>query len=156
MVLEFKVESPWHCGAAHRCLDQPEDLSLYDALSFYVHGPQDVQSLMLSAIVRMGTDSLNFYEYGVTVVPAWIRAKVDLSDLRRVEGHLPQERTIYGSTVSFRGGETPSGWIWVYGEPDLSRISWIGVGLVNGPAPAPGLTRLEVWIDDIRATATLD
>ena len=150
MMLFFTVEAPWHCGAAHRSLGRTEDFSLYDSLSFYVHG--DDVPVVSYAFVRLGADSLNFYECGMRVLPGWNRVGTGFDELRAVESHAAQERTLYGNTVAFRGSETAGGWIWIYGEPALDQVSWIGAGLVLGAGPAPGPTPLEVWLDDFCVT----
>jgi hypothetical protein len=152
MMLSFRAEAAWHCGAAHRWLDNTEDLSLYEALSFYVHGDDIAPSVDLRIFVRLGTDSLNFYEYGTRVLSGWNRPAVGFDELRTVETYTAQERTIYGNTVSVRMGETAGGWIRICGEPDLAEISWIGAGLVLGAGPAPGPTPTEVWLDDLCVT----
>jgi cell surface protein SprA len=153
MVLSLVTEVSWHCGTVHKRLGGVEDLTSYDSLSFYCYGGNRPFEFPHHVFVRLGSDSLNFYEYGIRVMPDWHRIGVDLDDLRAVESHLPKERTMYGHTVSFRGGEIPGGWISIYGDPDLASISWLGAGLVVSYVSPPILTRFEVWLDDIQVTA---
>jgi hypothetical protein len=153
LALSLVTEMSGNCGSAHKRLGGVEDLTPYDSLAFYLHGDDRPFSTPHHIFVRLGSDSLNFYETGVRVLPGWNRISVDLADLRAVESHLPEERTIYGNTVTFRGAETAGGWICIYGEPDLSEISWLGAGLVVHETSPPVPTRFSVWLDDIQVTA---
>ena len=101
--------------------------------------------------VRTGSDSLNFYEYGIRIAPGWKSIEVPFEQMTDAAGLDPDIRTIYGSDVSYRSGTTDTGWIAVYGEPSLSHVTWLGAGVVNTGGAATG-ERIEVWFDDLRLT----
>lgn len=144
--------APGRCGSARRALADIRDCTQYRRLAFYVHGDDSASVEDLSLFVRMGSDSLNFYEYATGIGTGWESVEIPLTELTATEAVEPSVRTIYGTQVFYRSAETDDGWIAIYGEPLLSEVAWIGAGVVNNGGAPTATDRIEVWFDDLRLT----
>jgi hypothetical protein len=151
MAFSLRFLAPGHSGSVCRTLPGVIDLTSYRNLGFYVYGDEAISEEDLHMFVRVGADSLNFYEYGIRVDPGWKSMEVPFEQMTDTGNLDPDTRTIYGSVVIYRSATTETGWIAVYGEPSLSHIAWLGAGAVNTGA-ATTRPRIEVWFNDLRLT----
>jgi hypothetical protein len=129
-----------------------QNYTLYHTLAFYAHGDQFTSSADLRLFVRIGSDSLNFYEYGMEVVPGWQDVRIKLDDLTNLKTRETDSTTLYGRTVAVRTDSLANGWMSVYGDPSVTRISRIGAGVVNAGGAPTSESPIEVWFDDLRLT----
>ena len=129
-----------------------EDYTLYHTLAFYTHGDQFAQQESLYLFVRFGSDSLNFYEYGSRVEVGWDDVHLTLDDITNLKTRDADSTVIYGKPVGIRKTVFDGGWMSVYGNPSITRISRVWTGVVNlGPEPTSE-SGIEVWVDDLRLT----
>jgi hypothetical protein len=152
MALSLNNLAPGRCGSAHRALTGIKDFTPYRRLAFYVHGGDNASLEDLHLFVRVGSDSLNFYEYATGIPAGWKSVEVPLRELRAIESVDPSVRTMYATEVIYRFAETDDGWIAIYGHPSLSEVAWIGAGVVNSGSEPTSSGRIEVWFDDLRLT----
>ncbi|MBP9212218.1 MAG: cell surface protein SprA, partial [Bacteroidetes bacterium] len=134
---------------------KPLDVFSYREMKMFVHGDDhfssDPAKPSVNMFIRFGSDSLNYYEYRAPVLPGWdsrnnvnIRFE-DLTSLKqgrdsataRVTGPVPN------STVGAQYA--------VLGQPTLTRIAFISIGIEN-----PVITATEtavtgqVWMNELR------
>ena len=64
--------APGHEAAARKLLFSEENYTRYGALEFYVHGEQGVEE-GTSFFLRVGADSLNYYEYSLELREGWLQ-----------------------------------------------------------------------------------
>jgi hypothetical protein len=144
-----------NCGSVYKTLPgNAGDYTLYHTLAFYVHGDPNASAEDLSFFLRIGADSINFYEYGMKVTPGWSDVRLKLDEITNLKTSTDTTTvTLYGKPVLRRERTlTEATWIAVYGEPSITRVSRIGAGVVNrGTAPTSD-TAVEVWFDDLRLT----
>ncbi len=154
LVLTVRNLSPGNCGSIYKpTLAQPQDYTLYGRLSFYLHGASGIESESLYFFVRIGKDSLNFYEYGTNIRSGWRTIEVPLADLTNLKTMEPDTVSLYGvDGIPFRKRNVEGGWMAVYGSPNMTAISRIGAGVVNLGEAATSSEAIEIWFDDLRLT----
>lgn len=142
-----------HSGSAYRDIPgQGSDYTMYQTLAFYVHGDEQSEAEDLHMFVRIGTDSINFYEYATSVRYGWKNVAVPLETITNLKTAEASRDSIYGKEVDFRRVDRPDGWIAVYGAPSLTRVSRVSAGVVNSGESPTTSGGLEVWFDDLRLT----
>jgi hypothetical protein len=153
LVYSLRNLGPGNAGSIYKSLPTGAgSYTLYHSLAFYVHGDQRAESEDLYLFVRLGSDSVNFYEYGTKVEPGWRDVRVKLDEITNLKTQDADSTVIYGRTVAVRSKATEAGWMAVYGNPSITMVSRIGSGVVNlGTWPTSDQT-IEVWFDDLRLT----
>jgi len=148
LALKYTNLKPLHQGSAYRFLYNPEDYTNYRQLKMYVHGPED--SANVEFFLRLGSDSNNFYEYRARVLPGWEGNEViiDFKKLTAVKAYALNSRPP-GSGEPI---DTTAGHYRVRGNPTLSKVKWLSIGVVNsdslGFEPVTG----EIWVDELKVT----
>jgi len=145
-----------HTASARRVFYSDQDYTGYQSVELYVHGASDVED-GTQFFVRLGADSLNYYEYRFNVRPGWWqktggstnRLEIPFTvftDLKLDEFAGVDTVSVVGSTSGIDSETiTRVGW------PSLSRVKRITVGVRNGNDDSIS-SRIsgEVWLDDIR------
>ena len=146
LVLKYANLKPLHQGSAYRFLYNPEDYTNYRYLKMFVHGPEDPDSVEF--FLRLGRDSTNFYEYHTRVLPGWEGNEVviDFEEITALKAYALNNREP-GSSEPI---DTTAGHYRVRGNPTLSRVQWLSVGVINADSfefePVSG----EIWVDELR------
>lgn len=153
LVFNIRGLASGNSGSVYKNLTgSAQNYTLYHTLAFYVRGDQYTSSEALHMFVRIGSDSLNFYEYGVEIVPGWQDVRVKMDQLTNLKTSEIDSTMLYGRQVAVRREGLSNGWMAVYGDPSVTRISRIGAGVVNlGGAPTSE-SAIEVWFDDLKLT----
>ncbi len=142
---------------------RPLDFFNYRELRMFVHGQEidkgtfkrfssDPINPDAEMIVRFGADSMNYYEYRAPVLPGWHEANnvsIKFSDLTS----LKQGRDSANQIVSYPVKDGPTGSRYVVkGNPTLTKVLFIAVGVQN--VQSKGVIQLngEVWINELRLT----
>ncbi|MFZ1948268.1 MAG: hypothetical protein WAW06_12030, partial [bacterium] len=153
LVFSMRNLDAGHSGSVYKTLPASyNDYTLYHTLSFYVHGDQRAASEDLYLFVRLGSDSINFYECGTKVQPGWQDIKIKFDQITNLKSAEAESTVIYGKQVALRGDTTEAGWAAVYGDPSITRVSRIGAGVVNSGSARTSDEAIEVWFDDLRLT----
>ncbi|MGQ9602831.1 MAG: hypothetical protein ACUVUU_01305 [bacterium] len=154
LVLTVKNLSPGNCGSIYKPTSaQPQDYTLYRKLSFYLHSTPEVESESLYFFVRVGKDSVNFYEFGTKIRSGWREVEVPIADLTNLKTMQADTVSLYGvHGVLFRKRLLEDGWMAVYGSPSITAISRIGAGIVNLGGIPTASDAIEIWFDDLRLT----
>ncbi len=121
-----------HEAVARQTFYSVENYTQYRSLRFPFHGGSQDGELFL----QLGRDSLNYYEFSNEIQPGWQIVEVTLQDLVDL-------KTLKDLTEE---NELRSGNLAVVGNPSLSEILMLGLGVRNaGGSPVTN----QVWVDDI-------
>lgn len=125
-----------------------QDFTGYRTLEMYVHG-DDTADGQYEFFVQFGTDSLNFYEYHVPVYPGWSSSNfvhVNFDDLTGFKFNVQEGLT----NQDLRDVDTTEGNLRLRGNPSLSRMEYLAMGVTNRDA---GRARSgTLWVDELRLT----
>lgn len=158
LVLLYENIESGFSGAARKVYYSDDDYTGYESLELFVHGSAGIDPGSVF-FVRIGADTVNYYEYSFEVSPGWrqrfgslsnslIVPLTSFSDLKLPPFDTADAAEVLGDTTSVKR-ETfrRVGW------PSLSRVRRLMVGVRN--AWADSLSRDvsgEIWVDDIRLT----
>ncbi len=158
LVLLYDNLRPGHEGAARKLLYSEENYTRYASLQLYIHGEQGVEE-GTTVFVRIGADSLNYYEYSLEVRPGWVQDVVDggnsleipftsFTNLKLGEYVDADTVEVWGDTTRVQGEMFRRvGW------PSLSKVRQLTLGVRNDDKASPAYDISgEVWIDDMRLT----
>ncbi|HVP36799.1 MAG TPA: cell surface protein SprA, partial [Terriglobales bacterium] len=150
LVLKYDKLKPGHYGSAYRILYKAEDYTNYQGLKMYVSGPTNSSGAKF--FYRMGTDSLNFYEYHSNLYPGWDtrnEVNMDFSQVTALKNYM----LMNVSKDSTASRDTTAGNYRVRGNPTLNNVIWFSSGVYNDPSGSNS-TEIsgEVWIDELRVT----
>lgn len=141
--LEFKLENiqEGHTCIAHRLTDDNEDYRAYDTLTYYFH----VKHTNPLIAVRIGSDSLNYYEYsgeyssGSPVLNDYRLFTIALQNFL----NLKRQRLANEDTISNNGYT-------VVGNPSLSKNQFFEVRIKNQYTT---LLSDTMWFNDVKLTS---
>ncbi len=141
LILKYENLQPGHTGRGYRLLYSKENYTNYRTLKMFVHGPDSLPYPFF--LFRLGSDSLNFYEYHTLLRPGWDpenEVVIDFDEITALKNYM----LLNGLR------DTTDGPYRVRGAPTLTAIKWFEVGVTNVDSlwPMSG----EVWIDELRVT----
>jgi hypothetical protein len=158
LALLFENLAPGHEAAARKLLYSEADYTRYGSLEFYVHGEAGVEE-GTSFFLRLGADSLNYYEYGLELREGWLqdptasrnRLPVPFTALTNLKLGVHEDAdtaVVWGDTTRIKGETFKRvGW------PSLSRVRLLTIGVRNAkPQGSDGGITGEIWVDDVRLT----
>ena len=153
--------------AIKRFPTRPLDLFSYRAMRMFVHGDErpgtqihyvDTTNYDLNIFLRFGSDSLNYYEYRAPIQPGWDPNNIsvnfaDLTTIKQLTRDSLSGAPGTGLTprVPVPGGP-PGSTYQVKGQPTLTNIRQIVVGVQNPSFKGPSNVKTEVWINELRLT----
>jgi hypothetical protein len=163
LVLLYSDIEAGHSASATQVFFSEENYTGYQSIEFYVHGEKadegadgDVEE-GTEFFLRIGADSLNYYEYSLELRPGWYQ------DTGSSATKLTIPFTSFTHLKLDEYAEQDTAWVWgdttrVQGErftrvgaPSLSRVSELTIGLRNAnEAPLGDLISGEIWVDDIQ------
>ncbi len=142
LALIYENLLPAHTGIAKRGLTSKISLLDYKEIAFWVKPHPETQPPYPVVVFRMGTDSLNYYEFRYQVSSAdWVEVRFSLDSLTRFKKAVLD-------TTSDSAGYHREGSFAFRGNPNLSQISFLWFGIYN---PHPERISGEVWVDELRA-----
>ena len=132
--LDCQNITPGHQGIARQTFYSVENYTSYRSLSFPFRGTSAGGEVLL----QLGRDSLNYYEVTADVETVWDEVQVELQDLVDLKTLMEE-----AGLKQIRSGNLA-----VVGNPSLSEIYMLGLGVRNS-TPAGGPLTNNVWVDDI-------
>jgi cell surface protein SprA len=132
------------------------DFFNYKKLKYFVHGDGSMPSSLTSyaggkprgySFVRFGIDSGNYYEYRKPLVEGWQEVEIVLSDLTAVK--QIRDTMAISERVVFPVPNDPTAHFAIKGNPILTKIKFVGVGVAN-PSDAFQELTTTMWIDELR------
>jgi len=134
---------------------QPQDLFYYKELKFFFHGDGSMPISMnpgsvpkAYAYLRFGIDSSNYYEYRQPLVQGWQDIGVNLRELTTIKTRPDRDMQRLYERQEFPAGEY--GTFAIKGNPILTRVQFIGVGISNPKERYPNELTTCMWINEIR------
>lgn len=159
LTIEYAALQPGaHVAAYNDNFYKPLNFSSYRALKFYVNGVSSPTDGSVDFFLRFGSDSSNYYGVRIIPEPGWTKAVPDqgwqayIIDFARLTNLKLQslnadslERAQTGGLYRTDAGKTV---LEVYGNPTLTAIKWMQLGVLHDPQSAGEATG-EIWVDDL-------
>ena len=156
IALLFENLAPGHEALALKRLFSEANYTRYGSLEFYVHGEEGIED-GTGFFVRLGADSLNYYEYGLELREGWLQDPfadrnrlsvpfTSFTNLKLGEYEDADTVVVWGDTTRIKAETFKR-----IGRPSLSRVSVLTVGVRNANEEG-SLSEItgEVWVDDLR------
>ncbi|MCS6965612.1 MAG: cell surface protein SprA [Candidatus Kapabacteria bacterium] len=133
------------------------DMLYYRKLKLFVHGdgsmPFQISPGEIPAaevFIRFGIDSSNYYEYRRPLLQGWQDIQIDLRQLAAVKSLRDSlfQRRVFEAVLP---GDAV-GRVRVRGNPSLTQVQFIGLGIANPAERFPNLLTTTVWVDELRLT----
>ncbi len=148
---------------------RPLDMFSYRALRIFIHGEEgdsprgyrafgfrDTSDYDAEVFLRFGSDSLNYYEYRAPVKPGWEGNEivVKFADLTAIKLVRDSARVL---SRRFPVTDGPVGATYqVLGEPTLTNIRFISLGVENPLGKGATTLDGELWANELRLTEVDD
>ena len=134
------------------------DLFYYKKLKFFFHGDGSMPGQIVPgvtpkgyAFIRFGTDSANYYEYRKPIQRGWTDVQINLEELTAIkqlrdslQKRERQEFPVPGDPIAVFA---------IKGNPVLTRVSFIGLGIANPEERYPNELTTTVWFNELRLTS---
>ncbi len=141
---------------AMRRFPQKLDLFNYKVMRLFVHGDKnfyvrDTTDYTAEIFVWIGTDTSNYYEYRQPIWPDWdvknnIKIVFDqLTALKQTRDSINQPI----KRVPVPDGP-PGSTYWVKGNPSLTNVTFIAIGVTNPKGKGPTFISGDVWVNELR------
>jgi len=148
--------------ALKRFAIRPLDLFSYRTMKMFVHGDdrpgsrlrfRDTTDYDLEVFLRFGSDSLNYYEYRAPIRPGWDPLNdVNISFAQITALKLGRDSLQGFSPRVAAPGGPPGATFQVRGNPTLTNVRLIVIGVENPLNKGSMVVSGEVWIDELRLT----
>ncbi|MCS7176789.1 MAG: cell surface protein SprA [Candidatus Kapabacteria bacterium] len=142
---------------AVRLFPQRLDMLYYRKLKFFVHGDGGMPFRIAQGevpvgevFVRFGVDSSNYYEYRRPLLQGWQDVQIDLRQLAALKSL--RDSLFQVGIVEARLPGDELGRVRIRGNPSLTQVAFMGVGIANPAERFPNLLTTTVWIDELRLT----
>ncbi|MHB1050429.1 MAG: T9SS outer membrane translocon Sov/SprA [Bacteroidota bacterium] len=136
---------------------RPLDVFSYREMKMFVHGDAHFNPTAAEAtaklFVRFGSDSLNYYEYKAPVYKNWDEernsVKIRFEDLTSLK--QGRDSTTARIVRPVPGGPDSATYA-VLGNPTLTRITFISIGIENPVIPGTSSAPIsgQVWVNELR------
>lgn len=147
--------------AIKRFPTRPLDLFSYAAMRMFVHGDErpatrvryvDTTNYDLEIFLRFGSDSLNYYEYRAPLQPGWDANNIDINFAEITALKLGRDSAgILSQRIPVRDGP-PGATFRVRGQPTLTNVRLIVVGVENPANKGSTVVTTGVWVNELRLT----
>ncbi len=134
---------------------RPMDIFFYKKMKFFIHGDGSMPEVIIPGTVpkaysylRFGIDSSNYYEYRRPLTRGWTDVEIDLiqlSSLKQVRDSL----MLYDRFEQPVPGDPHATFV-IKGNPILTRVQFIGIGVSNPNERFPNELSTTMWVDELR------
>jgi hypothetical protein len=147
--------------AIKRFPTRPLDLFSYRTMRMFVHGDErlgtqlhyvDTTNYDLELFLRFGNDSLNYYEYREPIHPGWDLNNVNINFGEITAIKLGRDSTTGLSARVPTSNGPPGSTYQVLGQPTLTNVRIIIIGVANPAKKGASSVTCDVWIDELRLT----
>ncbi|MBI4417211.1 MAG: cell surface protein SprA, partial [Ignavibacteriales bacterium] len=146
--------------AFKKLIARPLDVLNYRTMKLFIHGDErpgflmqyvDTSNYDAEFFFRFGSDSLNYYEYRAPIRPGWHADNwitIRFADLTAIK-LVRDSANVLSAAVPVPGG--PAGAVYrVLGNPALSRITELVLGVENPAGKGTTNVTGEVWVNELR------
>lgn len=141
---------------AMRRFPQKIDLFNYKVMRLFVHGDnnfyfRDTTDYAGEIFIWIGTDTSNYYEYRQPIWSDWdiknnIQIVFDqLTALKQTRDSVNQPV----KRIPVPGGP-PGATYWLKGNPSLTNVTFIAIGVTNPKGKGPEILSGDVWVNELR------
>jgi hypothetical protein len=136
------------------------DLFYYKTMKMFVHGDASFSPAGEDAdvILQFGSDTSNYYEYRAPIYPGWDPPRNDIviqfADLTAIKQGRDSINVL--SEPVPVPGSPPGAFYRVKGNPSLTQVRYIAIGLANPTGRGTGELRGDVWVNELRLTSVDD
>lgn len=134
------------------------DLFYYKKLKFFFHGDGSMPGQLVPgvtprgyAFLRFGTDSANYYEYRKPIQRGWTDVQINMEDLTAIK--QIRDSSMQRNRQEFPVNGDPNAIFAIKGNPVLTRVSFIGLGIANPEERYPNELTTTVWFNELRLTS---
>jgi len=146
--LSFSNLGPGHSGVAFRPYVKDRDFTYYETMELFLSAPDSIAK-SLDFFVRVGADSMNYYEYRMNtrrelppgVARRWEKVQIQLRDFTTVKLLEPDSLGFRRTVLSERAS------IAALGNPSLTKVRFMALGVANADTAAA--LSGEVWVDEL-------
>jgi cell surface protein SprA len=131
-----------------------QDFFNYKRLKLFLHGDGSMPSEISAqskpkayAFIRFGIDSGNYYEYRKPIVQGWQEIDINLSELTAIK--QVRDTMMKFDRQVFPVANDPTAHFAIKGNPILTRVQFVGLGVAN-PSDAFQELTTTVWVDELR------
>lgn len=138
---------------------KPLDVFNYRTMKMFVHGDKNfvfnsLDDYDAEVYLRFGTDSLNYYEYRAPLHPGWDPANneiiIKFAELTAIKEGRDSVRN---RSIPVPVPDGPPGAVYVVrGNPSLTNIKYIWIGVENPVNKGKTILYGEVWVNELRVS----
>lgn len=132
-----------------------QDWYYYKKLKFFIHGDGNMPDNIVAgsvpkaySFVRFGVDSNNYYEYRRPLLRGWQDLEIDLPVLTAIKQVRDTGRVYVAQ--DFPVPNDPLAIFRIRGNPILTRINFVGVGISNPAERFPSELTTKMWFNELR------
>lgn len=132
-----------------------QDWYYYKKLKFFIHGDGTMPDNVIPgsvpkaySYVRFGIDSSNYYEYRRPLVRGWQDIEIDLPTLTAIKQIRDTSKVF--NAQDFPVPNDPFATFRIRGNPILTRIHFVGVGISNPAERFPSELTTRMWFNELR------
>lgn len=152
--------------AIKRFAIRPLDLFNYGTMKMFIHGDDrpgfrmvyfDSTNYDVEVFFRFGADSVNYYEYRAPIRPGWDPANdvvIRFGDLTSIKLARDSAGALTNRIPVPNG--PPGATYQVRGEPTLTNIRYLVVGVENPPNKGKTVVSGDIWVNELRLTEVDD
>ena len=131
------------------------DFFNYKKLKYFVHGDGSMPMTLTSisgkpraySFIRFGLDSGNYYEFRQPLTSGWQSVEINLTDLTSIK--QIRDTMMLGERAVFPVPGNPNAHYAIKGNPILTRIRFVGLGIANESDNFQELTT-TAWFNELR------
>lgn len=154
LALSYENLRPGDTAIASRVLIQSEAYSGYEEMKMYVWGDSltNIDYDSVSFFIRLGTDSVNFYEWHTTapLYPRWDErnfVNINFQDITGLKDEALRNLES-GEKVDITRDEYR-----VKGTPNINQVKYFALGVTNTSQDSLSAVTGDVWVDELRVTS---
>lgn len=132
-----------------------QDWYYYKKLKFFIHGDGTMPDNVVPgsvpkaySYVRFGIDSNNYYEYRRPLLRGWQDLEIDLPTLTAIKQIRDTSKVF--NIQDFPVPGDPFASFRIRGNPILTRIHFVGVGIANPAERFPSELTTRMWFNELR------
>ncbi|MBP7460534.1 MAG: cell surface protein SprA [Candidatus Delongbacteria bacterium] len=155
-----------HEASVYQITSTSYDLTMYQTLEFYIHGPLYNNDSM-GYFIRLGTDHNNYYQYHGVIANDWIKVQIPIQDmmffkkdslflLEQMREQARIDSNYFMSpedSIRLANPEFYLNHFYIKGNPLFNNVRRIELGVVNlnkNRSPVGYPEEIQIWFNELR------